>query len=414
MKRSSVRLRPALLAAVVALGVAALPGAHAAPPPVVTRANPCTLAYDSPAGDVKTYYAGPNDPDVDVTHVTWQVTATTLVVTAEVAALGDGPLAAWGDYFQAEVQDRASKTRVTYGYFRTPSGGGPTFAGGKVRGSGGPGGAYVWTAYPGGPTHLVADFDKAKSQVVLTIPRKDLEVAFGAPFGKLVLTVLGVNTFLMDASYDPVMADYGQATVDVSTTFLPVADCDRWIPKGPRPTPAQPCLVDLVAETGNETSRTSDVVPTRDDSVDVAHVTYRLGRKDLVVTVRVARLTDRALFGTGQGYAAVFMNHGTSVQFGVTRDAVDGTKVRQYGGAAVAPLTVTAAFDAPRGVVTLTIPRVAVAAAFGVKDNRTLVLANPGATAFWTLNGDSAGTADGDANATGKTLSFASCDKTLR
>lgn len=406
-----MRLRSVLLAAPLALGVAAVPSSALAP--TATRANPCTVAFDAPKGDAATYYAPVNDPDVDVTRVTWEVGVSDVVVTARVATLGAGPAAAWGDLFRATVEDHATHTRVQFGYFRSAAGGGPVFEGGKVSTATSPVG-YSWTAYPGGPTHVVADFDVAHSQVALRVPRADLERAFGKPAGTLMFTLFQVDTYLVDPAYNITMADYGQAGVNPGATYLDVGACDRWLAKrGVKAPPASPCVLDVVAETGDETSRTSDAVPTRDDGMDLARVTYRITRNDLVVTLRVARLTDRPLFGTGQGYVAVFANHSTVVQFGVTRDAVDGTRVRQYGGKSVAPLTAKAVFDAPRGLVTLTVPRAALATAYGLKDTKSLVLANPGANAFWTLDGESVSAADG-ASAAGRTLSFGACDKTLR
>jgi hypothetical protein len=406
-----VRTRSALLAATLLAGVAALPAAHAAT--VVSRPDACTVGYAAPTGDAPVLYAVPNDADLDVTHVTWQVGPADVVVTAVVAKLADRPATAWGDEFDAVVTDRVTGQQVTFGYFRTPSGGGPVFYGGKVPQRKSAAG-FAWNAYPGGPTQLVTDFDVARSQVVITIPRADLARAFGTTFGKLVLTGLGVNTYALDAAYDPMMSDFGKAALDPKAVALPAIDCDRWRAKrGPKPPAPSPCVVEFAALTGDETSRTSDVVPTRDDSVDVARVTYRLTAKDLLVTVRVSRLTDHPLFGTGQGYSALFAYRGAVAQFGVTRDAVDGTKVRQYGGTTVSPLTVVAAFDQLRQSITLTIPRAAVATAFGLKDTRALVVTSPAANAFWTLNGQSVSTADGDASAGGRTLSFPACDKSL-
>jgi hypothetical protein len=383
-----------------------VPFAHAAP--AVARPSACALSYAAPAGDAPSLYAGPNDPDLDITGVSWVFGPTDVVVTAKVAALAAGPRAGWGDQFEAVVDDRASRTRVTFGYFRSPSGGGPVFYGGKVDPAASPSGVN-WSAYPGGPTHLLADFDVARSQVVLSIPRADLERAFGTSLGKLSLTVLGVNSYATDASYDPVMADFGGAAVDPQAVAFKVADCDRWLARhGPRPAPASPCALDVVGETGDETSRTSDAVPTRDDSVDVARVSYRVTSKALLVTARVARLTDRPLFGTGTGYTVALAGPRTVASFGVTRDAVTGTTVRQYGGTTVANPTATAAFDPVRSLVTLTIPRADLAAAFGLKDTRSLVVANPAVTAFWTLDGSSVSTAN-DVTATGRTLKFATC-----
>ncbi|HEU0131627.1 MAG TPA: hypothetical protein VFQ85_11630 [Mycobacteriales bacterium] len=405
-----MRLRPALLCAALALGAAAFPARAAAP----ARPDPCTVSYAAPTGDGPSYYAGPTDPDVDVTGVTWRVTATDVVVVARVAKLADRPAAAWGDEFEAVVDDRASGTRVSFGYFRSLSGGGPTFFGGKVPAAANPAGA-TWSAYPGGPTHLLADFDLARSQVTLTIPRTDLETAFGKRLNALSLTVLGVNTYLMDPAYDPVMADWGKAAVDPRVTTLNVAACDRWLAaRGARAPAASPCAVSVVAVTGDETSRTSDVVPTRDDSVDVARVTYAVTAKDVVVTIRLARLTDRPLVGTGQGYHALFVNRGQVVRFGVTRDAASGTTVRQVGGRSIAPGVVRANVDTARSLVTLTVPRAALATAFLLKDTRSLVLSDPGAVAFWTANGESFATADGDAAARGRVLSFAACDRAAR
>jgi hypothetical protein len=401
-----MRLRPAVLCALVALGSAVSTGHAAAPAP--SRPTPCTLSYAAPAGDAPSLYAGPNDPDLDVTGVSWSFGPSDVVVTAKVAALAAGPRAGWGDQFEAIVDDRASKTRVTFGYFRSPSGGGPVFHGGKVAPAASPAGMN-WSAYPGGATHLVADFDTVRSQVVLSIPRADLEAAFGTSLSRLSLTVLGVNSYAMDASYDPMMADFGTAAVDTRTTSFRVAECDRWLGShGPRSRPASACALDVVAETGDEISRTSDALPTRDDSVDVARVSYRVTSKALTVTARVARLTDRPLFGTGTGYTVALAGRGTVASFGVTRDAVTGVTVKQYGGKTVAHLTATAAFDPVRSLVTLTIPRADLAAAFGLKDARSLVVANPALTAFWTLDGTSVATAN-DATAPGRTLKFAAC-----
>ena len=394
-------VRPALLCALAASGALALPAAQAAP--AVSRPDACTLAYDAPAGDAPALYAGPNDPDLDVTRVTWRFGAAEVVVTAKVAKLAAAPAVGWGDEFDAVLDDRRSGTRVTFGYFRTATGGGPVFHGGKVSPAASPAGT-TWSAYPGGDSHVVADFDTARSQVVLTIPRADLEAAFGTALGGLSLTVLGVNTYAMDATYDPVMADFGHAAVDTRTTAFRVAACDRTLPRPPKPAR---CALDLTDTTGDETSRTSDVVPTRDDSVDVARVSYRVTPKALVVALRVARLTERPLVGTGQGYAVSLVNRGTVASFGVTRDAVDGTKVRQYGGRTVA-VTATAAVDAARNSVTLTIPRADLAAAFGLKDTRSLVVSDPVVSAFWTIDGSSVSTAD-DALAKGRTLKFAGC-----
>ena len=409
-----VRLRPLLLSAALLAGSVALPALPAARAAAMSRPDACTLSFDAPTGDAPVFYVAPSDPDLDVTHVTWQVGPADVVVTARIGVLGDRPAAAWGDEFEAMVEDKVTGRRVSFGYFRTPSGGGPVFHGGTVRPPSAPAG-YVWTAYPGGKTHVVADFDRARSEVVLTIPRDDLAVAFGVPFHKVVLTLFAVNTYAMDATYDPAMADFGHANLDPKTTSLAVADCDRWRTKrGPKAAAASPCALDLVAVTGDEASRTSDVVPTRDDSVDVARVSYQLTPSALLVTIRVARLTERPLFGTGRGYTATFGYKGAVVQFGVTLDAVDGTKARQYGGTTVTPLALTAVFDSARSTVTLGIPRAAVATAFGLKDTKSLLVVNPGATAFWTTNGTSAATADSDAVAQGRTLSFSACDKALK
>jgi hypothetical protein len=410
------RVRSLVAAAVLASAAAgasvAVPAAQAAGP-VPARPNACTLTYAAPAGDAPTFYVAPSDPDLDVTRVTWAFGPVDVVVTAQVAALGDRPVAAWGDRFDAVVYDRTTKQTVSFGYFRTLSGGGPTFGGGKVPNAKTPAGT-GWSAYPGGTTHLVADFDRKASQVVLTVPRADLAAAFGVPTGRLVLTGLGVNSYAMDAAYSAYMADFGTAALDPQGSYLAVADCDRWLAKrGVRAPAASPCVVDVVAPTGDEASRTSDAVPTRDDSVDVARATFRLDPKNLVVTVRVARLTDRPLFGTGQGYAAAFQSHNAVVQFGVTRDAADGTKARQYAGRSVTPLPVTAAFDSARQTVTLTIPRTAIATALGLASTRSLVVADLGVTSFWTLDGQSVSPADGDAQAPGRTLSFAACDRSL-
>jgi hypothetical protein len=404
-------LRSLLAAACVAAGLLGVPAASAAGP-VAVRANPCSIAYDAPSGDAPLYYAVPNDPDLDVTHVSWTFGVTDVVVVAKVATLADGPLAAWGDEFDAVVYDRTTKQQVSFGYFRSRSGGGPTFGGGRVPYAKSPAGA-GWSAYPGGATHLVADFDTKASTVTLTIPRADLEWAFGVPSSRLLLTGLGVNSYAMDPSYSATMADFGHAALDPQTAFFTVSDCDRWLAKrGVRAAPvATACGVDIVAETGDETSRTSDVTPTRDDDLDLARVTYRITATDLVVTIRVARLTDRPVVGTGQGYSARFLSHGDLVEFGVTRDAVDGVRMRQFAGKAVTPMTVKASFDAGTHRVVLTIPRAALATAYGLQDTRSLVIADMGATAFFTLNGQSASTADGDANATGRTLSFRACDK---
>jgi hypothetical protein len=406
-----MRLRPAVLAACVLTGVAVLPAARAS---VVSRPDPCTLSYDAPSGDAPVMYVAPSDPDLDVTHVTWQVGVTDVVVTAKMAGLAGRPTAAWGDQFAAVLDDKAGGGRASFGYFRTPSGGGPVYFGPKAPQAAAPGG-YAWTAYPGGVTHLVADFDVARSQVVLTIPRADLSAAFGKSFSSMTLTVLGVDTYAMDAAYNQVMADFGHAATDPRVTSFSVAACDRWLARRhARAAAPGPCGVDVVAATGDETSRTSDVAPTRDDSVDVARVSYRLSAKDLTVTIRVARLTDRPLVGTGQGYVAAFAYRNAVAQFGVTRDAVDGTKVRQFAGTTVTPLTVQAAFDPLRSTVTLVIPRAAVAAAFGLTDSRALVIGSPGATSFWTVDGQSVSSADTDAVAAGRTLSFAACDRALK
>jgi hypothetical protein len=414
-----VRLRSALPAALAGTAVAAallaVPAATAATAgPVPVRANPCSIAYDAPSGDAPTYYVAPSDPDLDVTRVTWTFGPADVVVTAKVAALGDGPVAAWGDEFDAVVYDRTTKQTVTFGYFRSRAGGGPVFAGGKVPQAKSPAG-FGWSAYPGGTTHLLADFDKAASTVTLTVPRADLAAAYGVPLGRLVLTGLGVNSYEVDPSYSAAMADFGHAALDPQTTFLKVGDCDRWLAKrGVRaPAAATACGVDVVAETGDETSRTSDVVPTRDDDLDLARVSYRVTASALVVSIRVARLTDRPLFGTGQGYSAKLLSHGDLVEFGVTRDAVDGVRVRQFAGRTVTPLTVTAAIDATGHRIVLTMPRAAVAAAYGLRDTRALVVADMAATSFWTVNGQSSSVAN-DAHATGRTLSFGACDKASR
>lgn len=405
------RVRSVLPAVCVAAGLLGVPVASAAGP-VAVRANPCSIAYDAPSGDAPLYYAVPNDPDLDVTHVSWTFGVTDVVVVARVAALSDGPVGAWGDQFEGVVYDRTTKQQVSFGYFRSRSGGGPTFGGGKVPYAKSPAGV-GWSAYPGGSTHLLADFDTKASTVTLTIPRADLERAFGVPSSRLLLTGLGVNSYAMDAAYSANMADFGHAALDPQTTFFKVSDCDSWLARrGVRAAPSvTSCGVDIVAETGDETSRTSDVVPTRDDDLDLARVTYRITARDLVVSIRVARLTDRPVFGTGQGYAVRFLSHGDLVSFGVTRDAVNGVHMRQFSGKSVPLDTVQASFDAAGHRVVLTMPRSAVAAAFGLANTRSLVVADMGAMAFWTLNGESSSTADGDAEATGKTLSFGACDK---
>jgi hypothetical protein len=403
-----VHLRLAVaLAALAAL--AALPAIPArAATPVPARPDPCTVSFAAGSDDASALYVGPtSDPDLDVTGVTWRFTTTDVVVEARVNELADRPATGWGDEFAATIEDRPSGTAVSFGYFRTPYGGGPTFTGGRYRAASPAG--IDWTAYPGGPTHLVADYDLARSTVRLTIPRGDLELAFGKRLDKVVPSLLAVDTYLVDPTYARTRADWGKAGLDRRISTVNVGACDRWLARhGARPAVSK-CALTIVAPTGDETSRTSDVVPTRDDSVDVARVTYTVTAKDVVVAIRVARLTERPLFGTGQGYVATFANRGTVVQFGVVRDVVTGTVVRQYGGKPAA--TAGAHVDGARSLVRLTVPRSALAKAFGVSSSRSLVFANPGAATFWTVNGESAAAADGDAAAKGRVLSLAACDK---
>lgn len=403
------------LALAIASAIVAVPTAHATPTSAPRTPSPCVVSLTSPAGNASVLNevdsnppAGPGSvDDVDVRSATLTVSRTTIVAAITVTKLSADAAASlagygWGDEFDlvgnfpVKSGTTTSVANFTEGYLRSQNGGQPVMIANDVP-----------TPVPasGRPSSVQPVYDVAHNQVTLTIPRTDLDRALGTPTGKLTLTSIGVTTGLNAGQLGTTRVGDGV----VSAKPFSFAACDRALP----PAPANPCVVNLPGETGDEESISGTDVQTRDDNLDVTGATMTIGKSDVTVVGHIARITNQSLDSIGGEYFFAFTNGRDDHKgffYEALLDPVAGNKLIDPSGASrPAP---AGTFDMVSSTVFLRIARADLAKVLGVPSNK-LYVAAPDFGTIRIVNGTEVGADVTDGAGIPSLVSFKACDKYL-
>ena len=412
--------RTGLALAVVASAVV-VPLAHAAvsaTAPVGGQRVPseCVVTLTSPVGNASVLSevdsnppAGPGSvDDVDVRSVTITVSRTTIVaaITVTKLAADSAPTSAagfgWGDEFDlvgnfpVKSGTATSVANFSEGYLRTQNGGQPVMVANGVT-----------TPVPasGRPSDVQPTYDVAHNTVTLTVPRADLDRALGIPSGKLVLTSIGVSSGLNAGELGTTRAGDGVT----SAKPFSFAACDSALP----PITANPCVVNLPGQTGDEESISGSDVRTRDDNLDVTGATMTIGKTDVTVVGHIARITNQSLDSIGGEYFFAF-NDGRDDHKGffyeAMLDPIAGNKLIDPAGTTKAAPGST--FDFVNSTVVIHVPRADLSKLLGVGAAKQYVAA-PDFGTIRIVNGTEVGADVTDGAGIASMVSFAACDRYL-
>ena len=391
-----MRTRALILAAALTVGGAVAVPALAATGTRPVSASPCSGEYDEPSGDGYVAETGPTDPGLDVTHVALQVTKTTFLATLTVPGLqSTPPVTVTGDVFGASanlISPSGTSSIVSWEYWRSHAqGGGPNVSGSAY--------SYEQTApgvydrwFPAKATHVVADFEAARHQVRLTIPRAEVPGLLGASSlnGYTIKALYGYSENLGEGHHD-FHSDY---FVDAPAGLRPIslASCDSYLARGRKPV-STPCVASYQTATGNEDAPTGTLVPVRPDDLDVVSHTWTVSRDKVQVVVRLARLGTTPVFGDGREITLEFDRRATRTYV----DLLATSRAQQVTGLVGA----TAKLDVPSSTVTFTLPRAALGKA---------VLLKPEIVTTTVLGGMPYNGADEDAYAPAGRIDLGACD----
>lgn len=404
------------LALAVAASVVAVPLAHAAPTSAPRTPSQCVVTLTSPAGNASVLSevdsnppAGPGSvDDVDVRSATITVSRTAIVATITVTKLAaDSPASAtpgygWGDEFDlvgtfpVKAGTATSVANFAEGYLRTQNGGGPVMVANGVS-----------TPVPpsGRPSGVQPTYDVAHNQVTLTVPRADLDRALGTPTAKLTLTSIGVTTGLNANQLGTTRIGDGVT----SAKPFSFAACDRAL----APVKANPCVVNLPGQTGDEESISGTDVQTRDDNLDVTGATMTIGKSDVTVLGHIARITNQSVDSVGGEYFFAFTNGRDDHKgffYEALLDPVAGDKLVDPSGASrPAP---AGTFDMVASTVFLRVSRADLAKVLGVSAKK-LYVAAPDFGTIRIVNGTEVGADVTDGAGIPTMVSFAACDSYL-